>query len=81
MQHKIDNNVYLGHTVSAFDSIGGVSLIDRTTSDFDTAREKVKKLKRLVDRWQYDADVARYIPGTLDKIKKNLTASPSLLQG
>ena len=40
--------------------------IDKTASDFDTAREKVKKLKRLVDRGEYDDDVARYIPGTLE---------------
>ena len=77
MQQEIGNNVHLGQTVSAFDSIGGVSSIDRTASDFDTAREKVKKLKRLVDRGEYNADVAQYIPessdlvyqGMIDKIK------------
>ena len=62
------DNVHLGQTVSAFDSVGGVSSIDRTASDFDTARQKVKKLKRFVDRGEYDADVARYITGTLDLV-------------
>ena len=72
MQHKISNNVHLGQTVLAFDSVGGVSSIDRTASDFDTAREKVKKLKRFVDRGEYDADVARYIPGTLDLVYQGM---------
>ena len=71
MQREIGNNVHLGQTVSAFDSIGGVSSIDRTASNFDTAREKVKKLENLVDRGEYNAEVARYIPGTLiDKYKQ-----------
>ena len=48
----------LAQTVSTFDRAGGVSSIDRTTSDFDMAREKVKKLKKLVDRGEYNADVA-----------------------
>ena len=68
MQREIGDNVHLGQTVSIFGSVGGVPSIDRTASDFDTARGKVKKLKRLVDRGEYDADVARYIPGTLDLV-------------
>ena len=66
MQRKIGDNVHLGQTISAFDSVGGVSFIDSAVSDYDKAREKVKKLKRLVDRGEYNANVARYIPGTLD---------------
>ena len=50
MQREIGDNVHLGQTVSAFDSAGGVSSIDRTASNFDTAGEKVKKLKRFLDR-------------------------------
>ena len=68
MQRDKGDNVHLGQTVSAFDSIGRVSSIDRMASDFDVAREKVKKLKRLVDRGEYDADVARYIPSTLELV-------------
>ena len=59
MPREIGGNAHLGQTASAFDSVGGVSSIDRTTSNFDTAREKVKNLKRLVDRAEYDAYVAR----------------------
>ena len=33
---------------------------------FDDANLKVKKNKRLIERGTYDADIGRYIPGTLD---------------
>ena len=66
MQRKIGTNINLGKTVSPFESVGNVPSIDKTASDFDTARKKVKQLKRLVDRGEYDADIARYIPGTLE---------------
>ena len=65
MQHEIGTNVNTGQTVSPFESVGNVPSIDKTASDFDTAHEKVKKIKWLLDRGEYDADVARYIPGTL----------------
>ena len=48
-----------------FESVGNVSSIDKITSDFDTTHVKVKKLKTLVDRGEYNADVARYILGAL----------------
>ena len=68
MQGDIGDNVHLGQRVLVFDSVGGVSSIDRTASDFDTAREKVKKQKRLVDRGEYNVDVVRYISGTLELV-------------
>ena len=40
--------------------------INKNASDFDKANIKLKKLKRLEDTGEYDADVARYIPGTLE---------------
>ena len=49
-----------------FESVGNVRSIEKTASDFHIAREKIKKLKRLVDSGEYDADVARYTPGTLE---------------
>ena len=42
--------------------------IDRTASDFDNANQKVKKIKRLIDKGEYDAEIASYIPGTLDLV-------------
>ena len=66
MHREIGMQVDLGKNVSAFDSIGRVPAIDKNASDFDTANKKVSKLKRLVLTGEYDADLARYIPGTLD---------------
>ena len=40
--------------------------IDKSASDFDKANTKVSKLKRLVKTGEYDADLARYIHGTLE---------------
>ena len=59
MQREIGTQVDLGKNVSALDSIGRVP-------DFDKANTKVSKLKRLVITGEYDADLARYIPGTLE---------------
>ena len=42
MQRKIGDNVQLGQAVLVFDSMGGVPSINRTASDFDTSREKIK---------------------------------------
>ena len=53
-------------TANPFESVGGSSAIDRTASDFDNASLKIKKIKKLINTGEYDADVARYIPGTLD---------------
>ena len=68
MQHEIGTQVNLGKTISALDSIGRVPDIDKNASDFDKANTKVSKLKRLVTTGEYDADLARYIPGTLELI-------------
>ena len=53
-------------TANPIESVGGSSAIDRTALDFDNASLKVKKIKKLINTGEYDADVARYIPGTLD---------------
>ena len=57
MQREIGTQVDLEKNVSAF---------GRDASDFDKANTKVSKLKRLVRTGEYDADLARYIPGTLE---------------
>ena len=66
MQHEIGMQVKIGINVSAFERIAHVPSIDKTASDFEKADIKVKKLKRLVDTGEYDADVARYILGMVE---------------
>ena len=58
MQREIGMQVNIGKNVSAFENIGHLPSIDKTASDFKKADIKVKKLKRLVDTGEYDADVA-----------------------
>lgn len=43
MQREIGNEVHIGATVSPFDSIGRPSAINRTGSEYENSREKVKK--------------------------------------
>ena len=66
MQREIGMQVDIGKNVSAFESVGHVPSIDKTASDFDRSDTKVKKLKRLIDTGENDANIARYIPGTLE---------------
>ena len=40
--------------------------IDRTTSNCDDAKEKVQKIRDLINMGEYDADLAKYIPGLMD---------------
>ena len=68
MQREIGDVVRLGSTVSPFDNIGLSSATDRTTSNYNDAKNEVKKIRELISTGYYDADIARYIPGTLDMI-------------
>ena len=65
MQRKIGNEINLGRTVSSFCSIVSSSAIDRTASKLLNASEKIQKIKKLIKTGEYDADIAKYIPGTL----------------
>ena len=51
---------------------GGSSAIDRIASNYNDAKEKVKKLRELIKTGKYDADIARYIPGTLDMVYQGM---------
>ena len=46
MQRKIGNEVYIGATVCPFSSFGKSSDIDRTASNFEHTRAKVKKIRQ-----------------------------------
>ena len=58
--------------MSRFDSIGGYSAINRTASNYEDAREKIKKITQLISAGIYDADIAKCIPRTLDLIYQEM---------
>ena len=66
MQHRINDSIHHGKTVSPFEIIGDSKPIDRAVSGFLHADQKVEKIKRLVNKGEYDKDVARYILGVLN---------------
>ena len=68
MQRKIRTEVALVKTVSPLDSIGPSSAIDRSTSNYLNTAEKVQKYGKLISTGICDADIAKYIPGTLDLV-------------
>ena len=68
MQRKISGDVKIGSLVTPFQNVGKFPAVDKTASDFDNAKLKAKKIRRLIERGIYDADIAHYIPGTLDLV-------------
>ena len=68
MQRKIVTEIELGKTVSPYETIGALSAIDRTASNYLDAGEKVQKIKKLILTGTYDTDIAKYIPGTLELV-------------
>ena len=59
MQREIGTQIDIAKNVSAFEGVGHVPSIDKTAPDFEKADTKVKKLKRLIDTAEYDANIAR----------------------
>ena len=57
MQRDISNRNTLGDMLNP---------IDRTTSNYNDSKEKVQKIRDLINMGKYDADLAKYIPGLLD---------------
>ena len=68
MQREISNKNTLGDTLSPINDARRSTAIDRTTSDYNDAKEKVQKIRDLIDMEKYDADLAKYIPGILDEM-------------
>ena len=68
MLREISDNVKIGSSVTLFQSVGKSPAVDKTTSDFDNANLKVKKISRLTGWSIYDADIVHYIPGMLDLV-------------
>ena len=66
MQWEISDKNTLGDTLNPINDARRSTAIDRTTSNYDDAKEKVKKIRDLINIWKYNADLAKYIPGLMD---------------
>ena len=66
MQRDISNRNKLGETLNPYDDARRSTAIDRTATNYNDAKEKVPKIRDLINIGKYDADLAKYIPGMLD---------------
>ena len=66
MQRDISNRNTLGYTSNPFGNARRSAAIDKTTSNYNDAKEKVQKIRYLINMGKYDADLAKYIPGLTD---------------
>ena len=66
MQKEISDKNTLGDTLNPINDARSSTTIDRTTSSYSDAKEKVKKIRDLINMGKYDADLEKYIPGLLD---------------
>ena len=66
MQRDISNKNTLGDTLNPTNDIRRSTAIDRTTSNYNDAKEKVQKIRDLISMGKYDADLVKYIPGLAD---------------
>ena len=66
MQRNISDKVFLGQNVSPFDNAGEWDAIDKTASNYNDAKEIVQKIRELIKTGNYDADIAKCIPGILE---------------
>ena len=66
MQRDISNKNTLGDTLNPINHTRCSTAIDRTTSNYNDAKEKVQKIRDLINMGKYDADLVKYIPGLAD---------------
>ena len=66
MQRDISNKNTLGETLYPYDDAPKSTAIDRTASNYNDAKEKVQKIRDLVNMGKYDSNVSKYIPGLLE---------------
>ena len=57
MQREISDKVFLGVTVNLYACLS--SAIDWTASNYNDAKEKVKKIRKLVCTCRFDKDIAK----------------------
>ena len=66
MQRDISDKNTLGDTLNPLNDIRRSTAIDRTTSNYNDAKEKVQKIRDLINMGKYDADLVKYIPRLAD---------------
>ena len=66
MQRYISDKNTLGDTLNPYNDARRSTAIDRTTSNYNDTKEKVQKIRDLINMGKYDTDLAKYIPGLLD---------------
>ena len=66
MQRFISDKNTLGDTLNPYNDARRSIATDRTTSNYNDAKEKVQKIRDLINMGKYDTDLAKYIPGLLD---------------
>ena len=57
MQRDISDKNTLGDTINPMNDIRRSTAIDRTTSSYNNAKEKVQKIRDLINMGKYDADL------------------------
>ena len=66
MQREISDKNTLGNTLNPINDARHSTAIDRMTSNYNDAKEKVQKIRDLINMGKYDADLAKHIPGLMD---------------
>ena len=66
MQREISDKNTLRDTLNPINDARCSTEIDRTTSNYNDAKEKVQKIRDLINMGKYDADLEKYIPGLMD---------------
>ena len=66
MQREISDIIFLGETLNLIDDAQTSTVIDRTASNYNDAKEKVQKIRDLLGTGKYDENLAKCIPGLLE---------------
>ena len=66
MQRETSDKNTLGDIFYPINDARRSTGIDRTTSNYNDAKEKVQNIRDLINMGKYDADLAKYIPGLMD---------------
>ena len=66
MQRDINDRNTLGKTLNPYDNARRSTVISRTSSNYNDAKEKVQKIRDLINMGKCHADLAKYITGLLE---------------